>query len=186
MTKQGGTEAASASIRNQAKSVLILGIGNILLRDEGIGVRVVEALRSADWPDDVEIIDGGTAGANLVELMADRQKMIVVDAMDAQVAPGTVLRLEGDELLPEPHAAVSLHQLALVDSLAIANLLGCAPREVIVVGVQPGQIRPGLELSPEVERAIPIAIDAVRREVQHFLATPIATHVLDGPSARGK
>ena len=162
------TEVASALTHPHVKSVLILGIGNILLRDEGVGVRVIEALQGVEWPNHVEVLDGGTGGANLVDLMADRHKLIVIDAVDAQLPPGTVVRLEGDELLPEPHAALSLHQLALVDSLAMATMLGCAPREVIVVGIQPGQIRPGLHLSPEVECAIPNAIDVVRQEVHQY------------------
>ena len=63
MTRPDGTEAASASTHDQAKSVLILGIGNVLLRDEGVGVRVVEALQCMDWPTHVEVLDGGTGGA---------------------------------------------------------------------------------------------------------------------------
>lgn len=172
MVKHDRIGAASASIGTRVKRVLILGIGNILLRDEGVGVRVVEALMRETWPDHVEIIDGGTAGADLVNIMADRQKVIIVDAFDGQAAPGTVVQFDGDQLIPEPHTAVSLHQVGLVDSLVMAKQLGCAPRQVVVIGVQPAEIRPGLELSPEVQRAIPAAIDAVRREVAPGHVTP--------------
>lgn len=148
------------------KPILILGIGNILLRDEGVGVRVVEAMQGLDLPEGVELVDAGTAGADLVDIMADRRKVIVVDAIEAQGAPGTILRLNGEDLLPEPGGLLSLHQLGLVESLFMAKQLGCAPGEVIVFGIQPGQIRAGLELSPEVASAVPKVIEAVLAEIR--------------------
>ena len=145
--------------------VLVMGIGNILLRDEGVGVRVIEAMVRLDLPQDVELVDAGTAGADLVECIADREKVIVVDALEAEAAPGTVFRLRGDELLPDPGSSISLHQLGLVESLVMAEQMGCSPREVIVFGIQPGEIRPGLELSSEVERVIPKVVATVREEL---------------------
>ena len=149
---------------HSAKPILILGIGNILLQDEGVGVRAVERLRQRQLPPDVEIVDGGTGGADLVDVIADRRKVIVIDAMEAAAAPGTVSRFSGDELLPDPDAAISLHQLGLVESLVMARQLGCPPREVIVFGIQPARIRPGLELSPPVAAAVAEVIDAVLAE----------------------
>lgn len=144
---------------------LILGIGNILLRDEGIGVRVVEAMRGLELPPDVELIDGGTSGADLVDILADREKVIVLDALDWNEPPGTIFRLPADELIPEPGEAISLHQLGLVETLAITRLLQCTPREVIVLGIQPKAIEPGLELTPELSAAIPRAVQAVVAEL---------------------
>ena len=145
--------------------VLVLGIGNVLLRDEGVGVRVIEALGSQELPAGVERADGGTAGADLVDLLADRRKVIVVDAIEAGVAPGTVLRLTPEDLLPDPGEMISLHQLGLVESLHMAALLGCSPQEVVIIAVQPKTIRPGLDLSAEVQATVPRAIQAVLAEL---------------------
>lgn len=146
--------------------ILVLGIGNILLRDEGIGVRAVEALSAGDWPDTIELADGGTGGTNLVELIAGRRKVIVIDAMDAGAEPGTILRLTPDQLAPADRPHYSVHEFGLLETLQFAERLGCAPTEVVVLGVQPATLESGLELSPELAAAIPRIIEAVRRELE--------------------
>ena len=165
MSRKTRPGESATSKRPEVKPVLIMGIGNILLRDEGVGVRVVEAMQNLDLPDHVELVDAGTAGADLVDIMADRRKVIVVDAIESQAAPGTIFRLSGEELLPEPGASISLHQLGLVESLFMAEQLGCAPGEVVVFGIQPAEIRAGLELSPAVANAIPKVIEGVLAEI---------------------
>jgi hydrogenase maturation protease len=152
--------------------VLILGIGNILLRDEGVGVRVVEAMRDTPLPPDAELADGGTSGANLVDLVADRRKVIVIDALDAEAEPGSVFRLHAEDLMPRRGESISLHELGLLDTLAMASRLGCAPREVVVFGIQPKEINPGLSLSSEVQAALPKAIGAVLDELRGNLDHP--------------
>ncbi|MHB1038104.1 MAG: HyaD/HybD family hydrogenase maturation endopeptidase [Pirellulales bacterium] len=144
---------------------LILGIGNLLLQDEAVGVRVVEALHDVKLPAGVEVVDGGTAGANLVDLIADRRKLIVLDAIDAGAEPGTIFRLGPDDLLPAEGAAISIHQLGLVETLAMVRQLGCAPREVVIFGIQPRRIEPGLELTAEVSAAVPKVVRAVLAEL---------------------
>jgi hydrogenase maturation protease len=144
---------------------LILGIGNILLGDEGIGVRVVEALRQVALPDDVELIDGGTSGADLVNLVADRRKVIVIDAVDSGLPPGAVTRVTLDEIMPSQDANVSLHQVGLMESLWMARQTGCEPGEVVIVAVQPASITPSLELTPAVATAMPEAVELVLAEL---------------------
>jgi hydrogenase maturation protease len=146
--------------------VLILGIGNILLQDEGVGVRAVQRLRGCELPVHVDIVDGGTGGADLVDVIADRRKVIVIDAMDAAVPPGTISRFAGEDLLPDPGTTVSLHQLGLVESLVMAKQLGCGPGEVVVFGIQPARIQPGLELSQPVADAMAAVVKAVIAECQ--------------------
>ena len=148
------------------KPVLIMGIGNILLRDEGVGVRVIEAMQGMDLPDDVELVDAGTAGADLIDIVADRRKVIVVDAIQGQAEPGTVFRMGSEDLLPQEGEAISLHQLGLVESLAMAKQLGCAPQDTVVFGIQPGEISAGLELTAPVARVVPKVIEAVMAEAR--------------------
>lgn len=148
-------------MKSGVSPTLILGIGNILLGDEGVGIRAVEAMRELDLPAGVELVDGGTGGADLVDILADRRNVIVIDAMQAGIEAGAIRRMSVDELLTAEGGAISLHELGLVESLHIASLLGCEPRKTTVFGVQPHRISPGLQLSAEVASAVPRVIEAV-------------------------
>ena len=148
--------------------VLILGVGNILLRDEGLGVRAIEALLGGpDIGEDIEIIDGGTGGATLVDLVADRRKVVVIDAIDAGQPPGTMLRVPLEQLAAASRPSVSLHEMGLLEAVAITRTLGCEPREIVVIGVQPALIEPGLDLSAPVAAVLEDlavrALDEARR-----------------------
>jgi hydrogenase maturation protease len=145
---------------------LILGVGNILLRDEGVGVRVVEALGAYPLPPGVELCDGGTAGADLINVMAGRRTVIVVDAVDADAEAGAVFRFTRDDIVSPERANISLHELGLAEALRMADALGCAPGEVIVFGVQPNDITPGLDLSADVAAVVPHVCELVLAEVE--------------------
>lgn len=145
--------------------ILVLGIGNILLRDEGIGVRVVEQLREYLLPDTIELVDGGTAGADLLDVISDRRKVIVIDAMDADVEPGSVLRLTPDDLAAGQSAAVSLHEIGLLQTFAMARHLGSAPGEVVIIGIQPKEIIASDQLSPELTACVPTIAKQVIEEL---------------------
>lgn len=130
------------------KKTLILGIGNILLRDEGIGVRVIEFLQKQIVPGDVELVDGGTAGADLIDILADRQTVIIVDAVRSEKPPGTLLRITPDDLALQQDNSLSLHDLDIPQTLVMTKMLHCAPHHVICFGVVPECIEPGMTLSP--------------------------------------
>lgn len=146
-------------------STLVLGLGNILLRDEGIGVRVAQALEGVPLPPDVEVVDGATAGFGLLGLLANRRKVIVIDAIMADEQPGTVLRLSPEDLLPPPGQSLSLHDVGLLEALAAARQLGESPHEVVIFGVQPQVIECGLELSPALAGLVPRIIELVLAEL---------------------
>lgn len=135
-------------------NVLILGIGNLLLSDEGVGVHAVRRLAQRELPPGVEVLDGGTSGADLVDHLDGRNKVVVIDAASGDGPPGTVYRCEARELI-EQEGSLSLHEFGLADSLHMAERLGCAPQRVIVLGVQPATMEPGLDLSPEVAAVLP-------------------------------
>lgn len=145
--------------------VLILGIGNILLKDEGVGVRVIEAMQNEALPDGIELCDGGTSGADLIDILADRRKVIILDAIDAQYPAGTVLRMTVNDILPQEGQSISLHQFGLADSLVMAKQMGVFPDEVVIFGIQPQEIRPGLDLTPELAAVIPTVIRLVHDEI---------------------
>jgi hydrogenase maturation protease len=156
---------AAASWTPSPQPVLVLGLGNLLLRDEGVGIHVVRALARETLPDGVELCDGATAGMALVDLLAGREQVIVIDALDAGEPAGTVLRLDAEDLLAAPHPGCSVHELGLCEALAAARLLGVAPRAVVILGVQPAELTCGLELSAPLARLVPQITALVRAEL---------------------
>lgn len=150
--------------------VLVLGLGNVLLRDEGIGVHVIRALEhSPGARTDVELWDGGTAGFALLDVLAARRRVIVVDAVDTGAAPGTIVRLTAADLAARPAVQVSLHELGLADTLLAARRLGIAPTELVIIGIQPEALTWGLELSPTLARRVP---ELIRRVLAELDAAP--------------
>jgi hydrogenase maturation protease len=144
--------------------ILVLGIGNILLRDDGLGVRAVEAMRQMDLPQEIELVDGGTAGANLLDIMCDRQKVIVVDAMDAGAAPGTIVRMTLEDLASRRAPVFSSHEFSLLETVAMAQHLSAAPAELVLIGVQPQEWSAGDRLTPAIQSALPQVIEKVLNE----------------------
>jgi hydrogenase maturation protease len=146
--------------------ILVLGIGNILLHDEGLGVHVVKAMESMKLPGSVEILDGGTAGADLLDAVADRRKVIVIDALDADVPAGTILRLKPEDLINDTAESISLHEFSIAETLRMARHLHCEPKEVIIIGVKPMDINPGIGLTDSMTALLPKIIECVMAEVK--------------------
>jgi len=149
----------------QPAPVLVLGVGNILMGDEGIGVRVIESLKESRLPDGVELFDGGTASLELLSAFSNRKKLIVVDAIKGGQESGAVYRFNFEDLTYQREFATSLHQLGIIDTLSQARILGCLPEEVIIIGVEPARITPGLELSPEMTAVMPKVKEAILKEL---------------------
>ena len=157
--------------------LLVLGVGNVLLRDEGVGVRVARdlaALGPGPMPAGTEIVDGGTLGLDLLPMIEDAAAIVMVDAVNLRSEPGTVRVLRASELHAALAQHVSPHQVGVGDLLAAARLAGTLPDRVSLVAIQPERIEIGLELTPLVEAAVPVAIEAVLRELETFAAVPAA------------
>ena len=117
---------------------VVLGIGNTILTDEAFGVRCVEALeRDYAVPDTVQLIDGGTAGMEMIEDLSNLDFLIVLDVLKTGAAPGTVVKIAGDDIPVFFRRKLSPHQIALPDVLASLELLDAVPKEIIVLGVEP-------------------------------------------------
>jgi hydrogenase maturation protease len=147
---------------------LVLGVGNILERDEGLGVRAVEWLQAnARFPangQEVTLLDGGTSGLELLGYLEGVDHLIVLDAIDADKAPGELVALEGDAVPAFLRIKVSPHQVGVHDLLAAAKLLGYAPPAIAVLGLQPEAFGVGLELSPTIAAQIePLARRALEQ-----------------------
>jgi hydrogenase maturation protease len=146
-------------------STLVLGVGNILLSDEGIGVHVVKALTGRDISPDVEILDGGTASLELLNIMANRDKVIVIDAVEGGGEPGTIYRFTPDDIKYHSVTFTSLHQISLLETLTDAKYLGIAPKTVIILGIEPKDMGLGLEVTPEAAAAVPRVVELVMAEL---------------------
>jgi hydrogenase maturation protease len=147
---------------------LVLGLGNILLRDEGVGVRVIERLlEQYDFPEGVRVMDGGTLGLDLLPFLEEASRLLVIDAVQARKPPGTLVRLVGDEIPIFLDASkVSPHQEGLQDLLAVAVLKGYLPDEVVFWGAQITSLGVGLDLS----EAVAGQVDALAEKVLAELA----------------
>lgn len=136
-------------------NLLILGVGNLLLSDEAVGVRVVEELeREYRFAPGIELLDGGTAGMELLEAMASRDHIIVVDAVLSGNPPGAVVTLRDEEIPALFGRKISPHQLGLADVLSALQLTGESPRRLTLIGIEPGSLEPRIGLTPVVAAAM--------------------------------
>ena len=156
------------------KETLVLGLGNILLRDEGVGVRVVEHLLAHyEFPEGVRVLDGGTLGLDLLPLLEKASRLLVIDAVQARKEPGTLVRLTRDEIPTFLDASkVSPHQEGLQDLLAVALLKGYLPEEVVFWGAQIGTMGVGLDLSPPVAAQVEALGEKVLTELRQWGIEP--------------
>jgi hydrogenase maturation protease len=145
-------------------SKFILGIGNTLLRDEGIGCHVTNALAEMPLPD-VQVIDGGTC-PDLWQFVEDTDKLIIVDAVQGGGIPGQVYRFRLEDIALEQKPSLSTHDVSFVDNLMLMQLwhnIG----ETVIIGVEPKDTDWGLELSPELQDRMPQIIDTVLLELNN-------------------
>lgn len=148
--------------------VLVLGLGNILFQDEGIGVRAVERIREEyDLPENVTALDGGTLGLDLLVYFAGNAGLIILDAVRSGKTPGSLIRLDSSEIPAALALKLSMHQLGLQDLMAANLLRGSLPEQVVLWGVEPAVIDWGTELSPIAAAAlaqlVKSAVDELRR-----------------------
>jgi hydrogenase maturation protease len=166
-----------------APSILLLGVGNVLWADEGFGVRVVEALnRDYLFPENVVLMDGGTQGIYLLQHVQAAEVLVVFDAIDYGLAPGTLKLIEGGDV-PKFLGAkkMSLHQTGFQEVLATAELLGRCPRHLLLVGVQPVELDDyGGSLRPAVRAQIGPAMDAALTWLARF-QVPVACRCAPPP-----
>ncbi|HEY0857446.1 MAG TPA: HyaD/HybD family hydrogenase maturation endopeptidase [Albitalea sp.] len=146
----------AAPAERTSRRVVILGIGNTILSDEGVGVHAAAALRERyALPAGVQVIDGGTAGMELLDDLADVDVLLVLDAVKARRAAGTVLCLSGAEVPVFFRSKLSPHQVSICDVLASLEFAGQAPRDLVLVGIEPESLELGLEMTPTVANRVP-------------------------------
>jgi len=152
--------------RSMVDKILVLGVGNVLLSDEGAGVRAVEQLKlQYAFPPQVELIDGGTMGLDLLEYLDDTGHLFIVDAIISTQRPGAVVI---EKLLDPPayfRRKISPHQIGLSELLAVAAMQDCLPPAITLFGIVPLDLSTGIELSPEATAAVGQVVLAVVKEL---------------------
>jgi hydrogenase maturation protease len=153
MTEHGGT--------------VVLGAGNPLMGDDGLGIEVLETLAQR-WVEsrDMRFLDGGVWGMRLLPHIEEADRLLVIDAVRTGADPGTLVRLERDEIPRHLRTKISPHQIDLSEVFAVAELRGTFPREAVVLGIEPAEIDTYLEISREVIVSVPSLITAVEEQLE--------------------
>lgn len=142
--------------------ITILGIGNILLRDEGVGVHVINTIKQRHtFSPEVEIIDGGTMGLDLLPFIEGVDRMLIIDAVDFKKEPGTIAVIEDDDIPSFISTKLSVHQIGLPDVLFALKLMDTKPPKMTLIGIQPEKMETGLTLSESVGRNFDLLLKTV-------------------------
>jgi len=143
----------------------VLGIGNILMQDDGVGVRVMEAVRDArPWPEDVEFIDGGAGGLGLLNVIESARCLVVFDAAEMNLPPGEYRIIHPRETAGQtPTHRLSLHDVPFIETLRLCETFARAPEQVVLLAIQPGVVDFGREMTPPLNAALPALTQAGTR-----------------------
>ncbi|AHV97381.1 HyaD/HybD family hydrogenase maturation endopeptidase [Paenibacillus sabinae] len=146
------------------KDTAVIGIGNILLKDDGIGVHTIRELEKEDLPSTVELVDGGTSTLAMLSYFLECRKIIVIDALKAGLEPGTIYRIRPEDLKSYEKGNLSIHDVQIFDVVRMARMLGAAP-DVIIFGIEPQEIGFELEMTDLMRSKIPDIIGLLKQEL---------------------
>jgi hydrogenase maturation protease len=154
--------------------IVVIGIGNLLLMDEGIGVHTINELETHDLPKSIEIYDGGTGGFKLIDLMHGAARVIFIDAVETGKAPGSVTIFRAEDV----HSIYnkkkySLHDTDLMEIIKMAEMLGNPPM-IEIVGIQPKTINYGTTLSKELAGSMSNIVNSVLKRIEEVCSTTSA------------
>lgn len=146
--------------------IVILGVGNLLLSDEGVGVHVANELMKKELPPEVSVVEGGTDGFHLLNVITEADRLIIVDAIKGGLPPASIYRFDIDDIRDSPPGfKTSFHQIGILEVLALSKLIGVTPHTT-VIGVEPKSLEMGMELSPEIKAKIPRIIELILDELK--------------------
>jgi hydrogenase maturation protease len=154
-------------MRLDGHDTTVIGLGNVVLSDDGLGVHAVRRMQHRYQPGDgVELVEGGTAGLLLLPCLADAKRVIIVDAIDTGAPAGTLVRLDGEDWASAFESRMTPHDVGLVDLLGAARLSGAWPEQLVLHGIQPDSTAIGTELSAPVAAALDPLVDAIATELR--------------------
>ncbi len=162
--------------------ITVLGVGNVILRDEGFGVRVVEYLDARyEFPEEVRLVDGGTLGIELTQYVTGTKNLLVIDSINGGAEPGTVFRFEDDEVMAHFQDKLSAHEVGIQDVLALLSVTGRKIPRVVVIGAQPWDLGAGVGLSPRMKDLLPRMAEMALKELAAWGVTPAAKESAAAP-----
>lgn len=148
--------------------ITVLGVGNELLSDEGIGIHTIKELQKRDLPPEIEIIEGGTDGFGLLNIITSTDHLIVIDSLKGGGKPGSIYRFHIDDAPSCPDLfKTSVHQIGILEVINLSSLIGSTP-DTVVIGVEPKVLKTGMALSPEIRKKIPRIIELVLAEIKNI------------------
>lgn len=165
--------------------ITVLGIGNILLSDDGVGVHIVNKLNDEyTFPDNVTIIDGGTKGLDLLPFIEDSDKVLIVDAANFKKEPGTIDTVIGDKIPAFLSQKLSMHQIGLPDMLFAAKLMEISPAEICLIGIQPESMETGTEMSGLIRKRFDALLNKVLEKLNEWGVETAAKINVSAPLSR--
>jgi hydrogenase maturation protease len=154
---------------SKVPTTLVLGVGNLLMADEGVGLRVIERMViEYNIPEEVLVLDGGTLGMDLLYYLEGKTNLLLLDAVEARKKPGSTVRLEGEQVPSFLSIKISPHQIGISDMLFAAKLKDVYPPNIVLWGIQPEKVEIGLELSKTLEGKIDSLVDNVIHELESW------------------
>lgn len=152
----------------KGKKIAVVGVGNILLGDEGLGVRAVERLKEKPLPASIQVFDAGTSIHQLLPAFEGFDKMVIIDAVKAGQEPGAIYRFTLEELESDKGKDIgfmlSLHELDVPRAIALERLVSKLPEEIVFIGMEPEKISEGMELSGTVSKKMDQLLSAIEKE----------------------
>jgi hydrogenase maturation protease len=156
------------------KKTVVLGIGNELFKDEGVGVHAARTLQTKlpSPGSNIEIIDGGTS-PDIWSFIDGAEKLVIVDAVRGDCEPGTIYRFTPQQIVADRGLITSVHQMGILENLSLMELVGSKPKETIIIGVEPAELEPGLELSAKLQERMPKILQTVLGEIHPRTETKV-------------
>lgn len=153
--------------------ITVLGVGNVILRDEGFGVRAVEYLDACyEFPDTIQLVDGGTLGIELTQYLTGTKRLLVIDSINGGAEPGTVFRFADDEVMAHFQDKLSAHEVGIQDVLALLSVTGRKIPHVVVIGAQPCDLGAGVGLCRKMEELLPRIAEMALEELRAWGVEP--------------
>ena len=157
--------------------VIILGIGNILLSDEGVGVKIIQDLEAQyDFPENVELVDGGVGSFSLLPYIESAKKLLIIDAISGGKPPGTIYKFKDKNIPYQIIEKISLHEISFFDILNLAKLRGKYPEEIVIIGIEPQSLEFKIGLTEIVEKNYNKLLNEVLTQLKNWGIEPKPKH----------
>ena len=150
-------------------NIAVIGIGNILMKDEGVGCHAANLLLSEyEFEPEITIIDAGTTGTDLLPYLEEHDRIIILDAVEFEQEPGFIGSIENDDILARLTTKMSMHHMGITDVLSTAKLLDIVPSQLFLLGMQPKDLSVGMELTEEIRKRLPRMLEVAIMKLEEW------------------